>query len=191
MNLVTSWEAKSESAPCGFLSFGLWAYGFTFPSEPNAIPAGGSEGNLGCLEKAAVPGGMPTPPERSRLRAAFWLPWCTDPGVTYVVMLYITRRKGLCWCNQGTNPLRSREGEYAGYLGEPNRVTGALTQRRKQRDVKQEKDLMCVVGLETEGATWDDTNTTFLEASFIHATPHLRVCFQEIQAKIPSLFTFF
>lgn len=55
MNLVTSWDAKSEVAPRGFSAspFGLemwsalYACKFMLPSELNAIPGAGQCGGAG------------------------------------------------------------------------------------------------------------------------------------------------
>ena len=60
MNLVTSWDAKSEAAPRGFsaspfgleLWSGLCAYKFMFPSELNAIPGAGQCGGAGLPEES-------------------------------------------------------------------------------------------------------------------------------------------
>lgn len=74
MNLITSWDAESVSAPHGFLRSRMGSRcgqsclstGFTFPSELMQSRRRAVR-KLGCLEKVADPRGMPTLPERQGL----------------------------------------------------------------------------------------------------------------------------
>lgn len=196
MNLVTSWEAKSVSAPCGFLRLTLWAPSVVkvaclqiyFSLWAHAVLGGGQWGKLGCLEKAANPRGMPTLPERQGLGQNVG-----PHGLQTLVSL-----SWLCDISHGkrdfgdgikvTNLLRCREGDYVRLSGWVQWSPRSLKQKRSRGMWRQEGSDVCCWS-ENEGVTGEDTATPFSETSFIHSTPRLRVCFHRMQAKARSLFT--